>query len=98
MDKTLLATNARRILEFALREEFGARVAVTAPGLFEPTRRAQQVLYRFKNEMNLKNILIRPDPDDGAKYLWLIRTDTGLIAQPQPLLGKNPPSKIEADL
>lgn len=83
MDQTLLAQNATRILLAATTAEIGLRVRVIARDLIDPAGRGRQVLYRFKNENpKLSAIQIRHDPDDPKNYLWLIRTDTGLIAQP----------------
>lgn len=82
MDQTLLAQNARRVLLAATMVEVGIRVKVLARDLIDPAGRGRQVLYRFKNEdPALSQLQIRHDPDDPKNYLWLIRTDTGLVAQ-----------------
>lgn len=81
MDQTLLAQNARRILAQVINLEVGGRVKVMARDMIAPANRGRQVLYRFKNEdPKFSNLQIRLDPDEPNNYLWLIRTDTGLIA------------------
>ncbi len=95
MNKTLLATNAHRILLSAIQAEFGIEVRVKAPNMIAPAMRGRQVLYRFKNEdPRFKDIHIRLHPDDPNNLLWLIRSDTGLIAQPEI---PSPPTEM-ADL
>ena len=81
MDKTLAKANAWRILEQALDCEVGLRVRVISTGMKDPAFRGRQVLYRYRNEEpRFGQLQIRQDPDEPENFLWLIRTDTGLIA------------------
>lgn len=84
MDQTLLRANVRTILSHAVSAEFGIRVRCRVPGLPNPGFRARQTLYRFKNadKAAFGNLMIRQDPDEPGDYVWIIRTDTGLIAEP----------------
>ncbi len=93
MDRTLLATNARRILILAITSEHGIRVKAQAPNTISPAVRARTVLYRFKNEdPQFKNITIRLDPDEPNHFLWVIRTDTGFVA---PVGDTNDPDEFK---
>jgi hypothetical protein len=84
MDQTLLRINARRILTQVLDCPVGARIRAVSPTLTSPAQQGRAILYRFKNEdPEFESIHIRSDPDDADNFLWLIRGDAGLVAQPE---------------
>ena len=72
--QTLLRQNARQILLAAIMTELGIVVEVGSPTpIIQPTNRAKQVLYRFKNEdSDFAPIQIKFSPDDPDRELWLI--------------------------
>jgi hypothetical protein len=96
MDETLLRANATNVLRQALDAEIGIRVRVRAPGLPNPGFRGRQTLYRFKSEDKARfgHLMVRQDPDEPGDYVWIIRTDTGFVANPDPI--NSPISELDS--
>lgn len=76
---TLLANQAAKALYKALECPTGAVFRAQHSGevpLITPSLRAQQILYRFRKELDdpdLLKIQIRLSPDDPDHELWLIK-------------------------
>lgn len=72
---TLAADNARAILRAALESEIGIIVDVEAASeMVQPTMRAKQILYRFKQEdYEFRDLTIRFDPDEPDKALRILK-------------------------
>jgi hypothetical protein len=72
---TLAADNARQILRAALAADIGIIVDVEASDvMIQPTSRAKQILYRFKQEdYEFKDLTIRFDKDEPDKALRIVK-------------------------
>jgi hypothetical protein len=75
-NNSLLAQNARRILDLALESDHGIEVLVEVTGdLTSPGLRAKQVLYRFKKENDsYASLRIFQHPNNDL-LLWVTKQD-----------------------
>lgn len=76
--QSLLAQNARLVLNAALASDYGIEVEVVPIGdIPSPTLRAKQVLYRFKREnTDFACLRIFQAPDDDSA-LWITKQSIG---------------------
>ncbi len=101
---SLLAQNARRILNEALSAPIGIQVLIEAPGMTSPALRAKQVLYRFKKEDRVfAHLQIRLHPTDPDNRLWVLNATENVGLEDPDLNDQEPfpehgPDPIDIDL